>query len=786
MLTVPYRGHTLIGVPAIHNRAVFAEIVNRNCAAGGMCPEAVAVELDPAAVSAVAAWLAELGVIAGLKPLPCMLGLSRQNKRIHPQFLEAALHLQKTSGKQLHELPPDLLYRELGYAAVSILFLSPVDSMIEAIRCALEMQIPLYGIDMDDSPVLIERGTCTIRDLDEARSNFKEFVHLHGGLTDRFRDGHSDVRRETVMTARLKNLLQRHDRVLFSCGLGHWRSICRMLSDESLQPAYEVPQQGPVVYDRILIHPQKAAQQMDLFPGIAAAYEALRQPAHSRTGTPNDVDFQEQFRICINRACDRYFDVLKKDGGKTDSPESRHGFGFFSTFLANHCLLSQRKTPDLFTTISVARSMMPGGFVEALTESFMEFPWVSPSDFPDLPVIGPDTGHNEQKRGGSQRVVMKTPLAERDNDRMGYENSKPFHASSLHSQEDQDLSAFKWQWQDEPTVTSRDDHDYWCNYIWPPNEYLLFATVYEAVNVANARYSERRTEPFLDSMCDGIDLKASLRSVVTGENRLFVKRTLKRKYRPVTGEPVSPSYSKYLELQPTVFIFSRETCSRDFKWECLRPGDSELYHDLSTRGKRLFNKVTLNKGNTFISSIHFSEPLPIPKYMEPWVNSLRMLQGSLCFGNPCVNFYQSAIWLEKGGFRSSPILPGSGSIGELTDMYWERHNISIDKDNWRNALILMALPYAMNTRRVVVVAPQDFKISKDVYSQARRHKVEIVKLPLSYFSAERIDQIRRQYSVRASQGGKRYPPELERIFGHNQNTYLNLLPLEIRKQTRPK
>jgi len=784
MLTLSYHGHTLLGVPAVHNRVVFAEIVNRSCTNEGMRPDAVAVELDPAAVSAVAEWLEELGVISGQATLSCMLGLSRKNRRIHPRFREAALQLQEKTGRQLHEISPDLLHRELGYSAISLLCLSPTDSIIEAIRCALEMKVPLYGIDMDDSPMLVERGILNARDPVAARDNFSAYINLHGCLAEEIRDDHSNNRREIIMAARLKTLLLGYERVLFTCGLAHWKHICRLLADECLRPATDVPRHSPIIYERVLVHPHKAVQQMDLFPAITTAYEVMRQPATSHPGNSETMNFQKQFHICLEQACSRYFRLLDKERGKSRSPESNHGFGSFSGYLANLCLLSQQFTPNLYSALSVSRSMMPDDFVSALADSLMEFEWASPKAFPDLPVIGQDTCHNEKR--GSKRAVMKIPHKRLDGNRTDYEISEPFYLSTLHGEEGQGITAFSWQWQDEPHATGSEGQKYELNFIWPPYENLFYASIYEAVNIADAHCSEQRAETFSGSLQDGIDLKASLRSCINGESRLIVRRTIKKVVRPVVGTPTQAVYTDQLEMQPVVFIFSLEAATSTLEWEYLQPGGSDLYEDFSSRGKRMFDKVISNRESTLIESIHFAEPQSVPKHMEPWVKSRRLLHGSVRFGNPGVNFYQSAAWLEKIRFRSIPILSRHGSFEDIVPMYLSRHHIAINLANWGNALILFALPYALATRRVVVVAPKGFQISQDVRQEARRRRVELFSLPLSHFSAERVNQIRQQYSVKAGQGGKVYPPELERIFGHNQYKYQNLLPPEIRRQARPR
>ena len=779
MLTLAYRGHRLIGVPAVHNRAVFAEMVNRACADAATRPAAIAVELDPAAAAAVAGWLEALGVAPGEAPLPCMLGLARQNRRIHPRFKAAALRLQQTTGRQLHELAPDLLYRELGYAPVGLLCLSPTDSIIEAIRCALELKAPLYGIDLDDPAAPAERPARHRRDPLAARGDLAAYLRALGRQADQARDEHTDGRRELVMAARLKALLMRHDRVLFTGGLGHWASLCRLLADDGLAPAREVPQDGPVRYQRVLVHPRQALAHMDLFPRLTAAYEAARQPVTRDRARREDLDFQDQFRHCLEAAFRRYAE-------SAGSAESNHGLVGYTQYLLNVCLLAQCLVPDIATALAAARSMMPGAFVQILADTLMDFDWASSARFGDLPIIGPDAATRPRAGQTAARSVMKTPVPESAGDQPEYADSAPFYVAPLHGDQGPGLAECAWRWEEEPTSSTREPWRYGYNFVWPPCENLFYASIYEAINLADGGAKECRTEPFAGTLYDGIELKASLRSVISGKPQLFVKRTLKRPLRRVVGEPVAPSYTPTLELQPTVFIFSHPTEAPDLSWEILNAGTAEIYDDLSERGKRFFRATVTQGENLFIESIHYAEDVPLPPEMPPWVRGLRRLHGSVRFGNPCVNFHQSATWLEKGRFKAAPVLSGPWRIERALALYRQRHHLAIDPRDWRNALILFALPYALTTRRVVVVCPETFRIGTEVRREAQRRKIALFTLPLAHFPAARIEQIRRQYSVMAAQGGKEFPPELELALGQKETAWSDLLPPAIRRQTRPR
>jgi hypothetical protein len=127
----------LLAVPAVHCRSVFAELMNRTCRDEATRPEAVAVELSQDSVDAAVKWFKELGVgSGGAGSIPCMLGLAKSNRRLHPRHKQAAMRLQELHGKPLQEIAPEVLRRELKFAPVSLLCLSPTDSIIEGIRSA--------------------------------------------------------------------------------------------------------------------------------------------------------------------------------------------------------------------------------------------------------------------------------------------------------------------------------------------------------------------------------------------------------------------------------------------------------------------------------------------------------------------------------------------------------------------------------------------------------------------------------------------------------------------------
>lgn len=365
----------LVAVPALHDRLVFAEHVNRLCRNEATRPEAIAVELSPDAVVTIVAWLKELGVGQAHQPnFPCMLGLAKANNRVHPRHRQTALRLQEMHGLPLHQIAPDILRRELGFAAVSLLCLSPTDSIIEAIRCAVELGLPVYGVDLGDMADA-ERSAPVLQDPLLAQSDLEGYVCYNAPSCVAHRDEVIDGRRELVMAARLKRLTQEYRRVLFTCGLGHWQELFARLNDPTLVAATDLSPRGSEHYFRVLVAPALAVNQMDLFPELTACFESIRKL--SWDAAERRIDYSALCRTKLAAACE------------CAAPKNREAVAEMSQLLSNLCLVSQRRVPDLFMTLHAAQMMVSPAFAGRLGEVLVHeaLNWAKPEDFPNLPYL---------------------------------------------------------------------------------------------------------------------------------------------------------------------------------------------------------------------------------------------------------------------------------------------------------------------------------------------------------------------------------------------------------------
>jgi hypothetical protein len=792
---------TLSAVPAVHYRAVFAEHVNLACADENTRPDAIAVELGSAAVLAISCWLKELGVRPRNKiTMPCMMGLVRTNRRVHPDYKDAAIRLQEATGCHLHELPPAMLRKSLSYSPISLICLSPTDSIIEAIRCALELDVPVYGVDLEEF-AQVDRQQVIIQDPIEAQSKLSEYVKRNKKFCEACRDRVVDDRRELAMASRLKALLSRHKRVLFTGGLAHWRNIHSLLSDETLRPASEFKTDKSISFMRVLVHPLLATHQMDIFPSVTSWYEDNRRTVPRSSSVWREVNFDDFFKKHLEATYRSYF-IEGKSAEQIDRKlEDYHGVEDFERFLANLCTLRQRLVPDMFTALEASEAMMSSLFCESLAKTLMDYDkgWARPSEWPTLNIIGPVplTSSEESWLRVGQKAELLVPSCELIDglDGGSYLRTEPFYISCMPDNEGRTVHIHNpWVWPNEPPI-EREKPPSWHSRVWPPCDNRLFAFSFQAAEVATNSFHEPLVNYFEGSLYDGVDIKATLRSAARGENRIYVKDNTLH-FNSVKLDEINP--------EPTVFIFSSPDDNGPATWNCLYAGFEEIGKYVKDLNR--FENFISKKGSCFVSSVNFFERHHPEDHLNMFVRELRLLKGSIVFGNPCLTSVQAARWLENSKFSCCPSysrddrvglaeiyhevnnsLPNGTDIDDgfiyLIKMYRERHNIAIDIRDWPTALIQFAIPYAK--QRIVVVTPDHFVVGAVAACDARRYGKQLDVLPLSYFSAGDVRKARQQYIVEVlDEDGHEFPPELERLFGEPKDANFLQLPQKVRDQLK--
>ena len=772
--SIEISGSLIQAVPAIHYRAVFAREVNRICSCEETRPDAVAVELGPRIVCEIAAWLKELGIspLTNAK-LPCMLGILAKNRLIHPDFRGTAIYLQEHSGKPLNEISPLLQKQLLNFSDKYLVGLSSTDSIIEAIRCAVELNIPVYGVDMDEYS--IKPGECPLVEEPSASSfNLSHYVSQYGEMASGFRDPYVDGRREHVMAARLKCISGRHKRILFTGGLAHWEMIKKLMTDSAVRPADFLIPEGSIDFTRVILHPKMAVTFMDIYPLLTTIYENNRHnPSLEGKYAFHLPEAGLLYQDLLSRVYKKYFRKCKTDLSESNTGNGSQRIPDFERLVINIQMVHQRSAPSMSELLDCARSMMPSAFSGLLISRLMDIgrSWTTPEQFPQLPLISkmPD-----ETAGGDYKISVdlfqlidggKNKKHQEPNriKRSGSFTLKYHHAFPL-----PEYLFRNWQWEGEPQGPHY-QRSYF-DWVWPPCEALLFGSAYEASRMAVTRSNEPVSLPFEGSLYDGLDVKATIRSAIKGEKNIYIRKpsSAKKTFTPDGKKP-----------EPVVFIF--EDTPADIKpvWSLLIAGTNLRSY---LKNKSAYDETVRQYGDCFVSSISRVCYQEAPLHIRNYVDSYSMLEGITAFGSPCINAGQGAQWVEDNDFRSCPVLNYT-SIEALIDFYKKHHNMDIPESDWKTALIRFAIPYAKE--RIVVIAPGNYKPAANIYSELKSRNVSIDILPLSYFPVNRIAEMRQRIMVRANDtDGFTFPSEVEKALGQKSTKYVELLPLYMQQQLK--
>ncbi len=738
-------GARLAVVPAVHFKAAFAHHVHQLCYHPETRPDAVAVELGPRTAQAIAGWMRELGLGPGSSAkLPCMLALVRGQQ-----------------GAGMFEAEPD---EHCGVA-----FLVPTDSIIEAICCAVELDVPLYGVDIEDVRRAPQRNAA-VQDPSLAFGHVPEYVERNSRpYADLTRDEPVDSLREKAMAEHLKALLARHSSVLFTGGMGHWQRLRCLLEDPSVLPSMpEIPEESQLSreFRRTLVHPLLAVEFMDLFPAFTGFYQRWRHQRHVNEALGDGAPHPAKcFREVMSSVYKAYF---AEPSGQAPSHqaldlEAREGF---EAFLTNLCVVKQRLVPDLATAVQAAEGFLSADFCKLLVSKLMEFDWASPKQH-NLPVLAPAPR-------SSRHAVLLSPDGSRGRAfRLELPRDRQPYPVRLPIPEDwKDATP-----TDEPGDSSReaDSKDPRKRGLmgeartWPPCDFLCTALSRRAAQLAGERTPMLRVEPFEGSLHDGLDIKATLRSFIRGDDRFYVRLTRWRRTKALSREAEG--------FPLTVWIFQP---GRDERSDWILYGeDVELFlKNGYARDPDRMRRKAEELGEIVVDGVGFGTRDYPPEYHGE-VRRYAM-RGFVFFIPPHLTAEQDAIWVENS-YERCPLIPGAGFWGDrmepLAHTLRLRYGIELDLSDWPSALVLMALPYAQDTG-VTVVAPDGFALPRTVLAEAARRRVEVKLVPLSYFPRDQVRRIATNYVVPTTPDapGVGFPREIQELIGEPATTNKRLIP----------
>ena len=581
----------LAAVPAVHYRSVFAYHVHRVCHGNTFRPDAIAVELEPEALSAAISWVRNFYKREqSSSHLPCMLGLiCNGRQKGGNRYIERGNNSGLTHGPRLTAASS-----EQDKQILEIFPLSPTDSIVEAIRCAVELDIPVYGVDLEIAYPLSKKGII-LQDPWLAFNDLEQYVRANETYAAALTNKTLDPLREACMTRRLKTILRRHRKVVFTCGIGHWKRISRCLadSDSQLRPVPVIETNLAGQYSPAVIHPLIAVRFMDLYPAVTSFYENERRNGFRSIGDSMKVDTAVAiFHQLIDRTYRSVFKAEEALHGMNSAAWDLSKRKSFEQFVTNLCFIDQRIVPGLATLVRAATGVMSSSFNRKMADILMEFGWARPEDYTEYNIVMPAL----DLQAGADRCTVFDPEGNRSADYRLCDRKWGYNWAAE--------TPVPWYWSGEKSIFNKEKMAS-ISRGWPPIDYLISALSARAFELADSIDERHRVEPFEGSLYKGVDIKATIRSHIEGKETIYVKNPFRR---------CVAVNSTTARLDPKVTIY-RLGSGRSCKW-FLHAGDMFKYHYHHVQDKARMREVAEKKGNDAVAGLSYIEPVILPAKMS--------------------------------------------------------------------------------------------------------------------------------------------------------------------------
>ena len=414
------------------------------------------------------------------------------------------------------------------------LLVEPADPLVEAARLAREREIPLHlvDLDLDDYPLHAEP-------LPDSYA-----VHRIGlaAWYDAYRaagtppPGVEDLRREQGMAFRLQRLAERHERILFVCGMYHLARIAASFGERQAAPLERVRRENVRLLN---LHPDSCGEVQAEYPFLSALYELRRsslpplpeQPEGSLRrrfsafeliqGGKKAIPREEILRQSLERSArqlgspgempDRqkvmlrlFQEAARHYRQETGEPVHVWQKRAFFRYVRNLALVDGMLLPDLFGMLAAGRGCIDDNFAYALHRLAVFCPEQrEDAEIPTVRLTAEDLRH------GSRSIRFR-PREKRP--------AKGLSAFGFLKRR-KEKNAGDWlKGFDNPSICS-----------WPPEDLVIegYGRFLQKKGARQLSEEQSRVEPFSASLLDGIDLRETIRNAVSG--RIYVRENLRVK-----------------------------------------------------------------------------------------------------------------------------------------------------------------------------------------------------------------------------------------------------------------
>jgi hypothetical protein len=421
--------------------------------------------------------------------LPFALAVREVFLRENPSCV--AVELPETLGepvdRAVRRLPLLSVLRYDTSSGPAFLLVEPCDGIFEALRLARERGLPSFLVDRDTDRY--ESAKDALPDPHAIdRIGYDAYVQA---VAASFRESPSspeDELREATMAFHLSRLLEKHEKVLFVCGLAHVARVEARLKQPSARPVGRTKRTGVQVFH---LHVDSSREVLTEPGFVQARYETFRHSEQAPTS--EEAGRYPIFRDLIGAARER---MEREDGERLDAHPTRIAL----QFARNQAIARGGLAPDLYELTIAARGVASDDFAWHVWDLGVTYP--HQTDQPDLAVYRLTLDELEH---GTRRLWFRRRRKARR------------HALRLVRTRKQEPTPGAWRDpMREPFI---------CSY--PPEDLRIeaYGDYLKKRGKALLAIERARTGPFVSGFGDGIDLRETIKNMLH-DGRIFVREEL--------------------------------------------------------------------------------------------------------------------------------------------------------------------------------------------------------------------------------------------------------------------
>ena len=408
------------------------------------------------------------------------------------------------------------------------LVIEPTDGQVEAVRLALDNDIPVHFIDRDSEGYPIDPSPMPDS---YALTRVGHFIYCQAYLRA-YRIDHrtdQDRLREMTMAYHLQQLSKNCERVLFVGGLYHLPGLLDLIKLPQTEVIGRRQREGVGLSH---LHRESSREILTEMPFITAKYESFR--------SENGIDVPDRLN-----ANSELLKIARENYWKNSKEElSRNQIRILNRFARNYSLVSNGLVPNFYQLIVAARGAADDNFAYEVWDKGSDYPWQT--DSPGLPVIrlrGEDLFLDQKLVRFHRRIktfrrrLVPVPIKKKRREKIPGEWKRDFKGH------------------------------YICSY--PPEDVVIEGygrhIMKRALEIKSDENS--RIVPFESSLMDGIDIRETIRKFPG--NKIYVKEN-----RPIRGKVGS-----------VVVVFDADLPVKDgienFPWRVTWLGEHDQESDMS-------------------------------------------------------------------------------------------------------------------------------------------------------------------------------------------------------------